>query len=116
MLAVSFLSEKKKPRPLALISAGIWFIGIIFNTQFWRRPSGYFLYVWSGLVALSLFSLGAALSAFTEAPKRNVKKAQSTTSATSTKIESLSKLSDLLDKGIISQEEFEAKKEKILNS
>ncbi len=116
MLAVSFLSEKKKPRPLALISAGIWFIGIVFNYFVFdggRRPTRSTL---GGLLAFSLFSLGAILFAFTEAPKRNVKKAQSTTSATSTKIESLSKLSDLLDKGIISQEEFEAKKQNILNS
>ena len=113
MLAVSFLSEKKKPRPLALISAGIWFIGIVFNYYVFDGGRRLHRSTLGGLLAFSLFSLGAILFAFTEAPKRNVKKAQSTTS---TKIESLSKLSDLLDKGIISQEEFEAKKQNILNS
>ena len=65
---------------------------------------------------LFLYPVGAVLYAFKTTPYPLKKPVTSSNAATGTKIESLSKLSDLLDKGIISQEEFEAKKQNILNS
>lgn len=110
------LSEPlKKSRTLALVSATLWFISIMICILF-KYQHKYIPRVIPMYLPLFLYPVGAVLYAFKTTPNPLKKPVTSSNAATGTKIESLSKLSDLLDKGIISQEEFEAKKQNILNS
>ena len=111
------LTISKPPKTstiLSFISAALWVMGLAL--VFFRYHKSVRLNFIVPLLLMLLYPVGAVLYAFTTTPYPLKKPVTSSNAATGTKIESLSKLSDLLDKGIISQEEFEAKKEKILNS
>ena len=110
------LTISKPPKTstiLSFISAALWVMGLALVFSYHKYDRLSFIVP---LLLMLLYPVGAVLYAFKTTPNPLKKPVTSSNAATGTKIESLSKLSDLLDKGIISQEEFEAKKQNILNS
>lgn len=111
--------ESKRTVPMGLACAGLLFV----SRLFWVLYMGSILgkYHFAGLVSLSNLMLYAAsfllIFAFKSVPGTAAAKVSRPASVVpEDKIEHLTKLKDLLDKGILTQEEFEEKKKQILDN
>ena len=67
------------------------------------------------LLAVGAILLGIALPEMLEKPKKRKNAVKKLQSGTESKIEQLEKLNALLEKGYITKEEFDAKKDQIMN-
>ena len=108
--------QKKNAITIGIVSAGLiiirGFLGGVRNDYFWETVP-YALNEWTVLLAAAAILICVVVR---NTPQiKPIKTSQPTIAQkTDNRIEELTKLKDLLDAGVITQEEFDAKKKQIL--
>jgi hypothetical protein len=126
LLTISFFNRNhKSATPLSVISGITQFMGFLlylscYSTVFLRDPRSRWIIV--AVIACLFLTIGAILLGFSSKSTNKQRKKTDSNNASSASISTanaavrLEKLKELLDHGVITQQEFDEKKKKILDS